>query len=155
MRMTRAEPGSKWRKSRASDCREISASAPASSTPVGPPPIDHEREQRLPLRRIGLAFGVLECEEHAATDLQRVLERLQPGRERAPLVVPEVGVRRTGREDQVVVADLAVRQDAPGAAAASTLRTFREQHFDIAPGAGGSTGSARRCRRERVPRVAT
>ena len=35
----RAELGSKCRKSLASDCREISASAPAISTPVGPPPI--------------------------------------------------------------------------------------------------------------------
>ena len=37
--MMRDDPGSKCRKSRASECREISASAPAISTPVGPPPM--------------------------------------------------------------------------------------------------------------------
>ena len=44
------EPGSKCRKSRASDCREISASAPAISTPVGPPPITTNVSSARPLR---------------------------------------------------------------------------------------------------------
>ena len=149
--MTRAEPGSKWRKSRASDCREISASAPASSTPVGPPPTTTNVSSALRAGRIGLALGVLEREQHAAADLQRILERLQSGRERAPLVVAEVGVGRAGGENQVVVGHLAVGQDhaAPGDVDAARLPRAALRRW---PGAAGSTGSARRCRRARAPR---
>ena len=113
----RAELGSKWRKSRASDWREISASAPAISTPVGPPPIDDERQQRLAPPRIGLALRTFERQQHAAADLERVLERLEARGRRAPLVVPEVGVRRAAsrrsdsRTTPLVVAIRTMRYD--------------------------------------------
>ena len=79
----RAELGSKWRKSRASDCRAISASAPASSTPVGPPPTTTNVSSACASRGSGLALGPLERQQHAAPDLQRILERLQPRRDAA------------------------------------------------------------------------
>ena len=128
----RAELGSKCRKSRASDCREISASAPAISTPVGPPPMTTNVSSALAPARIGLALGALERQQHAAADLERVLERLQAGRDRAPLVVAEVRVRRAGRHDQVVV-----RQPiSPSAriellAGAIDATDLREQHLDV------------------------
>ena len=73
---------------------------------------------------------MLECEQHPAPDLQRILERLQPGRERAPLVVTEIGVGRTGGENQEVVAHLAVRQDYPSPVDVHAAQ-FREQYFDV------------------------
>ena len=100
--------GSMWRKSAARVWRAISASAPASSTPVGPPPTIDEGEQRRRRAAIGLALGALEGEQHAPADLERVLDRLQARRERRPLVVPEVGVRGAGGDDEVVVGELAV-----------------------------------------------
>ena len=78
----------------ASDCRAISASAPASSTPVGPPPTMTKVSSARRRAGSALALGALEGEQHAAPHLERVFERLQAGRVRPPLVVPEVGVRR-------------------------------------------------------------
>ena len=76
--------GSMRRKSRASVWRAISARAPASSTPVGPPPtttkVSHAR-RRL---GVGLALGGLEGQQHAPADLERVLDGLQAGRVAAP-----------------------------------------------------------------------
>ena len=57
----------------------------------------------MPLDRIPLTLGQLEGEQYPAADLQCVLEALETGRERLPLLVPEVGVVRTGGHDQVVV----------------------------------------------------
>ncbi len=69
----------------------------------GPAAHDHEGEIRVPPHRVGLALGQLEGEQHAAADLERVLQALEPGREHLPLVVPEVRVAGAGRHDQVVV----------------------------------------------------
>ena len=55
--------------------------------------------------RIGLPLGALEGEQHAAPDLERILQALQPGRERLPLVVAEVGVVGAGGDDEVVVVE--------------------------------------------------
>ena len=50
-----------------------------------------------------LALGQLEGQQHATPDLGGVLYGLQPGRERSPLVVAEVGMRGPGCQDKVVV----------------------------------------------------
>ena len=72
--------------------RAISAIAPASSTPVGPPPMTTKVSSARCALGIGLALGRLEGEQDAAPDLQRVLDGLEAGRELRPLVVAEVGV---------------------------------------------------------------
>ena len=84
--------GSMRRKSRASEWRAISAKAPASSTPVGPPPITTKVSHCRRGLGVVLALGLLEGEERAPPDLERVLDRLEPGRVRLPGVVAEVGV---------------------------------------------------------------
>ena len=53
---------------------------------------DHEGEQVALLGAVRLTLGGLEREEHPAADLERVLERLQPGRDGLPLLVAEVRV---------------------------------------------------------------
>src|SRR5215510_8013517 len=55
-------------------------------------PDDHERQEGRALGRIGLALRFLVSEENAPTNLQRVLERLEAGRQRFPFVVAEVRV---------------------------------------------------------------
>ena len=97
----RTSVGSIERKSRRSVWRAISPSAPASSTPVGPPPTTTNVSHSRCAHRIVLALGRLVREEDPAPDLERVLDRLEPGRERRPLVVAEVRVARAGRDDQV------------------------------------------------------
>ena len=100
-----------WRKSFASVWRDTSASVPASSTPVGPPPtitnVIHARRTRL----VRLALGHLERHQHPLPDLQRVLQALQAGGMLGPLVVAEIRMGRTRRHDQRVVIDRAVGQD--------------------------------------------
>ena len=86
----RALVGSIRRKSRAMVWREISPRAPASSTPVGPPPTTTNVSEALLLGAVALALGVLVGEQDAAADLQRVLERLEARSEHLPLVVTEV-----------------------------------------------------------------
>ena len=146
----RAELGSKCRKSRASDWREISASAPAISTPVGPPPMTTKVSSAR--RRVGVGFplGALERHQHAAPDVERILERLQARRGRAPLVVPEIRVRRASRDDQVVVVEHAVREREPLRRGVDRQRRRRAAPRRCADDAG-SIGSARRCRQATAP----
>ena len=72
---------------------------------------DHEIQQPRALGRIGLGFGLFEGEQDAAADISRVVDRLQAGRERRPVVVTEIGVLRAGREDQIVERDAAAFGD--------------------------------------------
>ena len=51
---------------------------------------DDEGQPRLLRLGVGLALRVLEGHEHAAADLQRVLDRLQPRRVFLPLRVAEI-----------------------------------------------------------------
>ena len=104
----RASRGSIERKSLTRTWREISAIAPASSTPVGPPPTTTNVSRSLLAGRVGLALRLLEGEQDAAADLDRVLERLQPGRVLLPVVVAEVRVSGAGGEDQEVVGERSV-----------------------------------------------
>ena len=105
-----ASRGSMWRKSWRTVSLAISPSAPASSTPVGPPPTMTKFSQARALRRVGLALGALEGQQQAAADLGGVLDRLQAGSELLPLVVAEIVVRGAGGDDQRVVGHLAVAQ---------------------------------------------
>ena len=118
---------------------------------AGRPAADHdEGQQRRPLRRIALALGALERQQHPPPDLEGILERLQARRDRPPLVVSEVRVRRAGGDDQEVVVERAVGQeqaialevDADGLARAAPRRSSAGAE---------SSGSARRCRPARAP----
>jgi len=61
----------------------------------------------LPLG-VGLALRGLIGDEHAAPDLERVVDALEARGVARPAVVAEVGVRDTSGHDEVVVADLPV-----------------------------------------------
>ena len=91
------------RNSPASVSRASSAIVPASSTPVGPPPMMTKRHQRPPPVRVGLALGFFEGEQDTPSDRRRVLQRLQARREWLPFVMPEIGVPGSGRQHQRVV----------------------------------------------------
>ncbi len=100
--------------------------------PRGAAADDHERELRRALAEYGVTFRRLERAQHAPADLQRVLERLEPRRVLAPLVVAEIGMRRAGGDDQIVVRKLhavAEREDVRGGVDAHDVL---EQHFDVA-----------------------
>ena len=91
---------------------------------------DHEREQRHAPRRIGLALGRFVREQDAAADLDRVLQRLEAGREARPLAVPEVRMRRAAGEDQIVVVDEAVAQHDPFSGGVDA-HCLRQHHGDV------------------------
>ena len=128
--------GSMRRKSRASVCSADLAER-AGQLDAGRPAADDDEGQPRRAAPTGsrLALGGLVGEEHAAPDLERVLDRLEPGRELRPLVVAEVRVGRAGRDDQVVVGELAVVEDDAACAATSIARRLGEQHARVAPGA--------------------
>ena len=75
--------GSMRRKSRASVCRAISASAPASSTPVGPPPTTTKVSQRPRALGVLLALGRPRRRAGRAGG-SRARPRASSGRARAP-----------------------------------------------------------------------
>ena len=91
------------RKSRRRAYRRISATAPAISTPVGPPPT--MTNVRKACRRTG-SVSRSAC-SNARSTRRRISnassKALEPGGDRLPLVVPEVGMPRAGRDDQIVV----------------------------------------------------
>ena len=72
-----------------SDCRAISASAPASSTPVGPPPTMTNVSSRRCFAGSRFALGRLERQQHPPPHLERIVERLEPGRARRPFGWPK------------------------------------------------------------------
>lgn len=86
----RALVGSIRRKSRAMVWREISPRAPASSTPVGPPPMTTNVRSAS-----------------CSADLQRVLQGLEPRSQYLPVVVAKISVAGARCEDERVVAELA------------------------------------------------
>ena len=71
------------------------------------------------------------------------LERLQPGRQRRPFVVPEVGVGGPGGHDQVVVRHLAIGQD-DASSPAGRSRWPRPAGPPRSSACGGSGGSGPR-----------
>ncbi len=62
-----------------------------------------EGEQPRPLDRVLHQFRPLEGEQEPPPDLGRIGDLLESGRERRPFVMAEIGVRRSGGEDQIVV----------------------------------------------------
>ena len=69
---------------------------------------DHEVQPRLLPVRIGLALGRFERAQHAAPDLQRVLDGLQPGRVLLPFRMVKVRMRGAAGDDEDVVRQFAV-----------------------------------------------
>ena len=66
---------------------------------------DDEREQFVTTPGILFALGAFERDQDAPPDGDRVFQRLQPWRVRLPVVVTEVRVTRSGRDDQPVVVE--------------------------------------------------
>jgi hypothetical protein len=64
---------------------------------------DRERQPRFAGGIVGLQLGHLEGAEDPPAELERVVDRLQPRRVAGVLVVPEVGLRRAGCQDEAVV----------------------------------------------------
>ena len=63
----------------------------------------HERHPGAPGVWVGLALGTLEGEQDAPTDAERVVDGLESGRQRLPVIVTEPAVSRAGRDDEAVV----------------------------------------------------
>ena len=93
------------RKSDASARFANSAIAPASSTPVGPPPTTMKVQQPAALVGVGLGLGLFEREQNPASQIRRVVDRLQAGGVLRPVDVPEIGLLRAGCDDQVIERD--------------------------------------------------
>jgi hypothetical protein len=91
----------------------------------------HEREPRGALRGVGLALGALESDEDARANAERVVQGLQPRRERRPGVVAEVVVDRACGEHQVVVGKLGAILEAQAAARGVDGLHLAEQHRGV------------------------
>ena len=63
---------------------------------------------RRPARRVFGYVGVLERHEQTAPNFDRVLQALQAGSEFFPFVMAEIGMARAGREDQIIIGNLAL-----------------------------------------------
>jgi hypothetical protein len=77
--------------------RELDAGRPAAD--------DHEREQIALPPGVFLALGSLECDQDAPPDRNGILERFQSRCIRLPIVVAEISVLRSGRDNQPVVVE--------------------------------------------------
>ncbi len=106
MSITRDLRESMLRKSRASVWRAISASVPASSTPVGPAPITAKVRQASRCAGVLGGFGLFESGQDARADRECVVEILEAGRVPLPVVATEVGVRGAAGHQKIVVGDL-------------------------------------------------
>ena len=73
--------------------------------PGRPAADEHERHPRPTPVGIGFALGRLEGDQDPPPDLERVLHRLQPGRDGRPFRVVEIRVVGAGRDHQRVVGD--------------------------------------------------
>ena len=135
---SRASRGSIARKSLTRTCREISRDRPGELDAGRASAHDDEREELAAARRVRLALGLLEREQDAPADRERVLERLETGRVLLPFVVAEVGVAGSGREDEVVVARGFRRQGRPPRRAGVDRDDVGEQDARRWSGAAGS-----------------
>ena len=124
--------------------RELHAGRPAAD--------DHERHPCLAEARDGLALGRLERDQDPAPDLGRVVDGLEPGRERRPLVVPEVAVARAGRDDQRVVRDRAAVRQHDLARLGIDPHRLAQQHASCSAASGRSTATAARSPPATAPR---
>ena len=64
---------------------------------------DDEVERRMPAVFLHLALGQFKGKQNAAANFEGVLDGLEAGRERFPIVMAEIGVGGSGGEDEVVV----------------------------------------------------
>ena len=103
MSITRARRVSATRKSRAITSTASSLMAPASSTPVGPPPT--MTKVRCAARSTGSGSISAVSNDSSMRERMKVASStsFMPGAQLLPLVVPEIVIDRAGREDQVVV----------------------------------------------------
>ena len=93
---------------------------------------DGEGEPGRLRRRIRLHLGTFEGRQDASANGQRIVEGFQPRREAGPVVMPEVGMRGTGGQHQVIVVMcLALGIDHPLARGFDHAR-FSHQNGDIA-----------------------
>ena len=150
--MIRASGGLIERKSRLSVSLAISPSAPASSTPVGPPPTTTNVIHSRAALEVLLALGRLEGDEDAAPDLERVVDRLEAGGVRRPVVVAEVRVTRARGHDQRVVGERPAVGHQDLARARDRARPPRRAGRSCSPPCGGSSAAAARCRPARCAR---
>ena len=79
----------------------------------------------------GFAFGEFKGQQHAAAHLQRVINGLQPRRQRLPVIVAEVGVCGPGGHDQVVVGQGRIHANATVRVRHVNRARLAQQHFDI------------------------
>ena len=118
----------------------------------GRPAADDDEGQPLPpCPVVFLALRLLERDERAAPYFERVLDRLEPRRVRLPVAVAEVRVRRAGREDQEVVAELGpVEAQPPGLGIDG--RHLAEQHARVPLAAQDAADRRRDLRRRQAGR---
>ncbi len=92
---------------------------------------DREGQPCPPRRRIALALGRLEREQHPPPDLGRVVQILEAGRQAPPIVVAVViGVRARGHDQVVVPGALAVAQH-QRAAGDVDVDDLGQHHVDV------------------------
>ena len=125
----------KLRKSRRSVSREISASAPANSTPVGPRSDNHKRKPGPPYRRVRFALGSLERRQNLVAHRRRVFDRLEPWRNLLPLIMPEVVIASARCHNQMRVSHRRL------------VRQFERRFFASSPTASSSRTKVSRCPR--------
>lgn len=99
--------------------------------PGWPTAHDHERLPRLPRSEVIALLRLLEGEEKAVADLERIIDGLEPRRHGLPLIVAEVGVARAWREDEKVVWGLALVIRDHHAAHRVYTRHIGEQHRGV------------------------
>src|SRR3954454_12340519 len=66
---------------------------------------NNEGQQRAATFLVPLVLGLLECHQDTLAQIGRVVDALQSWRERRPLIMSEVGVLGTGRQNQVFIAN--------------------------------------------------
>ena len=99
---------------------------------MGPAPITANVRQASRSASLVGGFRLLERGQHAAPDQERVVERLEAGRELLPLIVAEVGVRGAARDEQIVVGNLRDRPATTMRAAVSMPQHLAHVHGDVA-----------------------
>ena len=151
IRITRVVRGSKRRKSRASVRPAISASAPASSTPVGPPPITTNVVQARRASADGLQLGGLERAQDAPAHVQRFADRSSArARSAAHLSLPKYAWVIPVASDQVVVVDVAALERARASSRPRCAGPPPSGRWRCAA-ARAACGSAPRCRARPAP----
>ena len=92
---------------------------------------DDEGQVGMAADRVGFPLRVLEGEQHPAADLERVLQALEPRRERLPFIVAEVGVAGAGGDDEIVVAGSGAVGEAHRAGVDVDIAHLGEEHLGV------------------------